>query len=73
MRVSVEWSYKDLKQLWSLNDYARALKVLQAPIGLIYKASALLLNFKTCLEAGGQVQSFFKCASPTLTQYLGAE
>ena len=73
VRVSVEWSYKDLKQLWSQNDYTRALKVRQAPIGLIYKASALLLNFKTCLEAGGQVQSFFKCAPPTLTQYLNAE
>ena len=27
VRVSVEWSYKDLKQLWSPNDYARALKI----------------------------------------------
>ena len=27
VRVSVEWNYKDLKQLRSLNDFARALKV----------------------------------------------
>ena len=72
VRIAVEWNYKDLKQLWSLNDFPRALKVRQGPIGLIYTASALLINFKTCLEGGGQVQAYFKCPPPpslsTLTQ-----
>ena len=30
IRVSVEWNYKDLKQLWSFTDFPRALKVRQA-------------------------------------------
>lgn len=59
VRVTVEWNYKDLKQQWSLNDYARSLSVRKAPIALLYQASALLLNFKTCLENGGQVGTFF--------------
>ena len=52
VRVAVEWNYKDLKQMWSLNDFSRALKVRQSPIGLLYISSALLHNVKTCLEAG---------------------
>ena len=62
--VAVEWNYKDLKHMWSLNDFSQALKVRQSPIGLLYIASALLLKFKTCLEAGGQVQAHFKCPPP---------
>ena len=27
VRVAVEWNYKDLKQLWSLSDFSRGLKV----------------------------------------------
>ena len=34
--VAVEWNYKDLKQLRSFTEFPRALKVRQAPIGLIY-------------------------------------
>ena len=73
VRVAVEWNDKDLKQLWSLNDFSGALKVRQSPIGLLYIPSALVLNFKTCLEAGGEVQAHFKCPPPTLEDYLNDE
>ena len=64
VRIAVKWNYKDLKQLWMLNDSPRALKVRQGPLALIYTASALRLNFNTCLEGGGQLQAYFKCAPP---------
>lgn len=44
MQVTVKWSYKELKKMWGINDYARLLKAFQAPIGLIYTESALLTN-----------------------------
>lgn len=72
MREAVEWSYKDLKQMWTRNDFARSLKVRQAPISLIYISSTLLLNFKTCIENGGQVGAYFNCSSPTLNAYIAS-
>ena len=70
VREAVEWSYKDLKQMWTRNDFARSLKVRQAPISLLFIASTVLLNFKTCLENGGQVGAYFECSGPTLSRYL---
>ena len=69
-RVAVEWSYKDLKQSWSTNDYKRMLKVRQAPVSLMFKTSALPWNFKVCLGHGGQAQAYFNCPPPSLETYL---
>lgn len=73
VRETVEWSYKDLKQMWSSQDYTRMLKVRKAPVALMYKGAALLWNFKVCLQHGGEVQSFFSCTPPTLQRYLQSE
>jgi len=70
VREAVEWTYKDLKQIFSSQDFKRQLKVRQAPIALLYKTSALLWNFKMCMGHGGQVVSYFNCPPPTLTEYL---
>lgn len=42
VRVSVEHSYNDLKQMCSSQDYKQILKVSSSPIALIFKAAALL-------------------------------
>lgn len=68
--VSVEHSYKDLKQLWVSQDFARNLKVRQAPIGLLYKSSAIMLNFRTCAYKGGQTIARFQVIPPTLDEYM---
>lgn len=70
VRVSVEHSYKDMKQMWSSQDFKRMLKVRDAPISIMYKASALLWNFKVCLQHGGQVQTAFEVDPPTIDRYL---
>ena len=59
VRESVKWSNKDLKQLWTRNDYSRRLMVSKGPISILYVCTALLLNFKTCFENGGQVGAYF--------------
>ena len=70
VREAVEWSYKDIKQMWSSQDFKRMLKVGKAPIGLFYTAAALLCNFKVCLGHGGQMASYFNSRAPTLDRYL---
>lgn len=46
IREGMEWSYKDPKQMWTRNDFARFLKVHQAPIYLIFIALTVGLNLK---------------------------
>jgi len=70
VREAVEWSYKDIKQMWSSQDFKRNLKVRKSPIALLYTSAALLFNFKVCLGHGGQVASYFNCAAPSLERYL---
>ena len=70
VREAVEWSYKDIKQLWSSQDYKRNLKVRKAPISQMYKAAAILTNIKTCLHKGGQVGSYFGVEPPSIDEYM---
>lgn len=70
MRVSVEWSYGELKKFWTTNDYSRILKVRQAPVSTMYKASVLLLNVRLCLYGGGLTSNFFQCEPPSIDEYL---
>eukprot|EP00171_Calliarthron_tuberculosum_P007558 IDg7558t1 len=66
VREAVEWTYKDLKQIWTSQDFKRQLKVLQSPIALLYKSSALLWNFRTCLTRGGQRTKYSNHATTLL-------
>ena len=69
VRVTVEWNYKDLKQLWNRNDYSRSLKVRQFPVSLLYVGSTVLLNYKTFIENWGQVRKHFHCKAPSFDEY----
>ena len=73
VRETVEWSYNEIKQMWSSQDFKRMLKVGKAPIGLSYAAAALLCNVKVCLGHGGQVPSYFNSRAPKLERYLQEE
>eukprot|EP00171_Calliarthron_tuberculosum_P001560 IDg1560t1 len=35
-RIAVEWNYKDVKQMWTSNDFARKLQVRKGPFALLY-------------------------------------
>jgi hypothetical protein len=71
-REPVEWSYKDIKQMWTIVDFPRKLKVKEAPIALLYICGVLLWNIKVCFGHGGQVSRAFECAAPSLEEYLRA-
>ena len=53
VREAVEWTYKDLKQMWSSQDFKRQRKIRKCPIALLYKAAELLWNVKKCLHQEG--------------------
>ena len=46
VRIAVEHSYKYVKQQWSSQYFGRNLKIGKVPIGLLYRNSAILWNFR---------------------------
>lgn len=68
-RVSVEHSYGEVKTHFTTMDFKRKLKLGEAPIGMLYVCSVLLLNFKTCMMHGGLVPRRFECMPPSLERY----
>lgn len=73
LRVLVEHNYRDLKQFWTSQDYSRQLKVRAAPIGLLYRASAIMLNFRTCLYESGITCNRIGLHPPSLDVYINSD
>jgi len=69
-RTTVEWGFKDVKQVCSSLDFPRKLKIREGPVGLLYKTGALVWNLWCCVY-GGPTSTFFDCSPPTWRQYLG--
>ena len=57
LRVSVEWGYKEVKQVFTRLDVMRKLKIRAGPVPLEYRCAALLWNLLTSLY-GSQTASF---------------
>lgn len=70
VRVSVEQNWKDLKQLWTMQDFARNHKIHPAPIGLLYHASTILHNIRVCMYKCGRTAQRYSVEAPTLEVYL---
>lgn len=70
VRMAVQRNFKDLKHKWSANDFKRLLQVQKVSIGLMYRASDLLLNIATGISKSGQVGTYCDCESLSLTEYL---
>jgi len=46
-RTAVEWGFKDVKRMCSL-DFPRKVKVGECPVGLLYLTAALIWNLRCC-------------------------
>jgi len=57
LRVSVEWGYKEVKQVFTRLDVMLKLKIRAGPVALVYRCAALLWNMLTSLY-GSQTASF---------------
>lgn len=69
LRVSVEWAFRDLKNIWQTLRMKLYLRNLQTPVGLMCIVCCLLCNCKTCLY-GNTISSYFDCPPMSLEDYL---
>ena len=69
VRVSVEWTFGKITQLFAFLDFKKNLKLLLQPVGKYYLVGTLLTNCHTCLY-GSQTSTFFMMPPPSLDVYL---
>ncbi|XP_031554794.1 uncharacterized protein LOC116291725 [Actinia tenebrosa] len=69
VRVTVEWGFGKITQLFAFLDFKRNLKVLLQPTAKYYLVACVLVNCHTCLY-GSQTSKFFGLDPPTLERYL---
>jgi hypothetical protein len=69
VRVSVEWGFGKLIQLFAFLDFKKNLKLYKQSVGKAYLVAAILTNAHTCLY-GSQTSTKFECQPPTLRQYI---
>jgi hypothetical protein len=69
-RVTVEWGYNMVIQLWKHMDFISNQKIFKSPIGSQYVVAVLLTNCHSCLNGGNQVSSYFGVPVPTVRTYL---
>lgn len=70
-RVTVEWDYGRIIELWGYVDWRRNCKVLGkgANISKVYCVCALLTNMHCCLY-GSETSNYFNCEPPSLHSYM---
>lgn len=69
VRISVEWGFAKILQLFPFVDFEKNLKIRKEKVPLFYKVATILTNCHTCLY-GSQVCYYFECDPPTLEEYL---
>lgn len=69
LRISVEWGFAKLNNIFSFVDYASNLKVFLQPVTRYYLVAALFTNAHTCCY-GSQVSEYFGVRPPTLQEYF---
>jgi len=68
-RESIEWNYGDVKGLFKMVDYPKALRLRQMPVGNMCLLAILLRNFHVCFY-GCNTSTYFKCQPPTFEEYV---
>lgn len=69
LRISIEWGFSKILQLFPFVDYKKNLKVCKSKVAKFYKVATILSNCNTCLY-GSQVCDYFECNPPQLEEYL---
>ena len=68
-RVSVEWGFGQIVELWPFLDYRKKLKILLSPVGLYFGVGNMLTNIHTCLY-GSIITREFGMGRPSLSMYM---
>ena len=69
VRVSVEWSFGLVVDLFPFVDFRKNLKLMLSPIGNYYTVSVILANAHTTLY-GCETSLYFEMAPPSLEEYF---
>ena len=69
VRVTVEWYFAIVGNHFSALDFYRTQRLLQSPIGLMYRVSVLFTNLHNCLYPN-QISQRFGLSSPSIEEYL---
>lgn len=69
MRVSVEWSFGKITQLFAFCDFKKNFKLGKQPVGSYWLIAALLTNCHSCLY-GNQTAQYFSLPPPSLEYYM---
>jgi|TARA_B110001469_G_C9594863_1_gene295334 hypothetical protein len=69
-RVTVEWGFGKITNLWPFLDYRKKHKVLLSPVGLYFPVANILTNMHTCLSRGNIVSLEFGVEPPELHTYM---
>lgn len=69
LRISVEWGFGKISQLFAFTEFAENQKIRLQPVGVYYLVAILLTNVHTCLN-GSNTSSYFNCEPPSVQQYL---
>lgn len=70
VRVTAEWMFKDVTNLWSYLTFPRGLRVKQSPVAAYYLVAADLTNVHTVVRGQCQTSLYFNCPPPDLETYL---
>jgi hypothetical protein len=72
VRICVEWEFGDIVTQWAHVNYKRTQMIASGSRpGQQYVVAALLTNCRNCLRPG-QTSKYFKCAPPTLKNYISS-
>ncbi|ETV89801.1 hypothetical protein H310_15368, partial [Aphanomyces invadans] len=70
VRVSVEWGFGVVRNLWTFVDYKNGQKLWLQAVGVQYAVAVILTNIHTCMKRGNQISSYFGVMPPTAEEYL---
>ncbi|KAK5648198.1 hypothetical protein RI129_003090 [Pyrocoelia pectoralis] len=70
LRVSVEWGFGKILQLFAFLDFKKNQKLLLQNVEAMYKVGMILTNCHTCLY-GSETSAYFNVDPPALEEYLG--
>jgi hypothetical protein len=70
LRVTAEWMFKDVDNIWTYLTFPRGLKAKMQPVGLYYLVATDLTNIRHILHGASQTSMYFKCPLPSLEEYL---
>jgi hypothetical protein len=70
LRISVEWGFARVTQLFSLLSFVPALRIYSSPVAKFYRVAVLLTNMITCISGTSEAATYFGLPLPSLDEYM---